>query len=129
MTKTYTFKTLYDQIKAQKSDFWRTSFYGIIATLLLLPIPMLIPLLIDEVLLAHPGKMIEMISVFFGSSEVWVYIAVILIVVLTLRFLAFFFNIVSELLFIFMCLVIATFIFRVVRIYFLLKKNNPLQKE
>jgi archaetidylinositol phosphate synthase len=43
-------------------------------------------------------------------------------------FLAFFFNIVSELLFIFMCLVIATFIFRVVRIYFLLKKNNPLLK-
>jgi len=43
--------------------------------------------------------------------------------------LAFFFNIVSELLFLFMCLVIATFIFRVVRIYFLLKKNNPLQKE
>ncbi|MCO4846160.1 MAG: ABC transporter ATP-binding protein [Sulfurovum sp.] len=92
MTRNYTFKTLYKQIKTQKSDFWRTSLYGIMATLLLLPIPMLIPLLIDEVLLAHPGKMTEMISGFFGSSEVWVYIAVILIVVLTLRFLAFFFN-------------------------------------
>ncbi len=92
MTGNYTFKTLYNQIKTQKSDFWRTSLYGIMATLLLLPIPMLIPLLIDEVLLAHPGKMTEMISGFFGSSEVWVYITVILAVVLTLRFLAFFFN-------------------------------------
>lgn len=92
MTGYYTFKTLYNQIKTQKSDFWRTNIYGIIATLLLLPIPMLIPLLIDEVLLAHPGKMTEVISGIFGSSEVWVYITVILAVVLTLRFLAFFFN-------------------------------------
>ncbi len=92
MTGYYTFKSLYDQIKAQKSDFWRTSLYGIVATLLLLPIPMLIPLLIDEVLLSHPGKMTEVISGLFGSSEVWVYIAVILAIVLILRFLAFFFN-------------------------------------
>jgi len=92
MTGSYTFKTLYDQIKSQKNYFWRTSLYGIIVTLLLLPIPMLIPLLIDEVLLEHPGKMTEMISSFFNSNEVWVYIAVILVIVLILRFTAFFFN-------------------------------------
>ncbi|MEA3455366.1 MAG: ABC transporter transmembrane domain-containing protein, partial [Campylobacterota bacterium] len=92
MTAPYTFKTLYDQIKSQKHDFWRTNFYGIGATLLLLPIPMLIPLLIDEVLLGHPGKMTELISGFFGSSETWVYITAILVLVLLLRFLAFFLN-------------------------------------
>ena len=92
MTGKYTFKTLYDQSKAQKSDFWRTSLYGIMATLFLLPIPMLIPLLIDEVLLEHPGKMTEFIFSFLGASEIWVYISVILSVVLILRFLAFFFN-------------------------------------
>lgn len=92
MTGTYTFKTLYDQIKTQKRDFWRASLYGIFATLLLLPIPMLIPLLIDEVLLAHPGKMTALVSGFFGSSEVWVYVAVILAVVLALRSSAFFFT-------------------------------------
>ena len=92
MVKYYTFKTLYRQIKTQKSDFWRTNFYGIVATLLLLPIPMLIPLLIDEVLLEHPGKMTEAISGFFGSSEAWVYIAVILVSMLVLRFSAFFFS-------------------------------------
>jgi len=92
MTAKYTFRTLYDQIKTQKSDFWRSSFYGIIATLLLLPIPMLIPLLIDEVLLAHPGKMTALISSFFETSEAWVYITVILMVVLILRLSAFFFN-------------------------------------
>jgi len=92
MTKHYTFKSLYEQIKAQKSDFWCTSLYGVVATLLLLPIPMLMPLLIDEVLLEHPGKITEMISAFFGSTETWIYIAVILILVLILRLLAFFFN-------------------------------------
>ena len=90
--KLYTFRSLYDQIKTQKRDFWRTNFYGIAATLLLLPIPMLIPLLIDEVLLEHPGKMTEVISGFFDSNEIWVYITVILVLVLALRFLAFFFN-------------------------------------
>ncbi len=92
MTRHYTFKSLYKQIKTQKSDFWRTSLYGVFATLLLLPIPMLIPLLIDEVLLEHPGKMTEMISASFESSEIWVYISIVLAIVLILRFLAFFFN-------------------------------------
>jgi ATP-binding cassette subfamily C protein len=92
MTQLYTFKTLYDQIKAQKHDFWRTNIYGVLATLLLLPIPMLIPLLIDEVLLGHSGKMTETISAFFGSNETWVYIAVILATVLLLRITAFIFN-------------------------------------
>lgn len=93
MTRCYTFKTLYDQIKTQKGDFWRTNVYGILATLLLLPIPMLIPLLIDEVLLEHPGKMTMTLSVLFDTDETWVYITVILLIVLLLRFSAFFFNI------------------------------------
>jgi len=92
MTGKYTFKTLYQQIKSQKSDFLRTNVYGIVATLLLLPIPMLIPLLIDEVLLGHPGKMTETITSFFGSSDAWLYIAVLLVIVLVLRFSAFFLN-------------------------------------
>ena len=92
MKACYNYKTLYEQIKAQKSDFWRTNLYGIVATLLLLPIPMLIPLLIDEVLLGHPGKMTEIISHLFGSTETWIYIVVILFAVLMLRFSAFFAN-------------------------------------
>ncbi len=92
MHNTYTFQTLYRQIKSQKSDFWRTNLYGILATLLLLPIPMLIPLLIDEVLLEHPGKMTAWISSLFGSTETWVYIVTILVTVMLLRFVAFYFN-------------------------------------
>ncbi len=92
MTGQYTFKTLYDQVKTQKQDFWRTNMYGIFATLFLLPLPMLIPLLIDEVLLEHPGKMTDLISSLFGSSEIWVFIVVILLVVLFLRISSFIFT-------------------------------------
>jgi len=92
MTGSYSFKTLFTQIRARKSDFWRTNLYGILATLLLLPIPMMIPLLIDEILLNHPGRMTETISGVFGTPETWVNIVVILVVVLSLRVLAFFFN-------------------------------------
>lgn len=92
MTAHYTFKTLYSHIQAQKGDFWRSSFYGILNTLLLLPIPMLIPILIDEVLLKNPGKMTETIGTFFDTSNVWVYVSVILVLILLLRAAAFFFN-------------------------------------
>jgi len=92
MEKCYSYRALYDQIKAQKYDFWRTNLYGIAATLLLLPIPMLIPLLIDEILLGHPGKMTEAVSRVFGSSETWIAIAVVLATVLILRLSAFVLN-------------------------------------
>lgn len=78
MTRHYTFKVLYEQINSQKKDFWRTNIFGTLATLLLLPIPMLIPLLVDEVLLEHSGKMTEVISRVYGESEVWVYVLIIL---------------------------------------------------
>ena len=81
MTGSYSYKKLFEQIRAQKSDFWRTNLYGILATLLLLPIPMLIPLLIDEILLNHPGKMTETISRVFATPATWVYIAIMMMLV------------------------------------------------
>jgi len=92
MKQPYTIRTLYNHIKTQKADFWRANLYGIAATLLLLPIPMLIPLLIDEVLLNHPGKMTAFIVSVYGSREAWVLIGTILATVLLLRFSAFFCN-------------------------------------
>ncbi|MEA2048674.1 MAG: ABC transporter ATP-binding protein [Campylobacterota bacterium] len=92
MTPYYSFKTLYNEVKAQKNDYWRSSLYGIVATLLLLPVPMLIPLLIDEVLLNNDGKITQAIATFFGRNEVWFYVSIVLAVIILLRFTAFFFN-------------------------------------
>ncbi len=89
MTKHYTLNTLFHYITAQKHELWRTNLYGILATLFFLPIPILIPLLIDEVLLDHPGKIIENVNSLFGQQEVWFYIAVTLLSVMVLRLLVF----------------------------------------
>jgi len=89
VTHSYTLHTLFQHIKAQKKEFWRTNVFGILSTLTLLPLPILIPMLIDEVLLGHPGKITEFITAVFGQSEVWVYISMVLISVVILRFIAF----------------------------------------
>jgi ATP-binding cassette subfamily C protein len=90
VTDSYTFATLFRQIRAEKKDFWRTNLYGILATACLLPIPMLIPLLIDEVLLGHPGRMTAAVFRVFGTTPDWFNIALVLAAILCLRFIAFF---------------------------------------
>ncbi len=84
--------TLFHYIKAQKRELFLTNIYGILATLFLLPIPILIPLLIDEVLLEHPGKITENINRLFGQQETWFYIAFILVSVAALRLSVFIFT-------------------------------------
>ncbi|MFT7880262.1 MAG: ABC transporter ATP-binding protein, partial [Sulfurimonas sp.] len=92
MTRLYSLKRLRQQIFAQKKEFWATTLYGMVSTLLLLPIPMLIPLLIDEVLLGHPGNMTAFLSTAFGNSEAWFLVLVTVICVLILRMGAFVFS-------------------------------------
>ncbi|MDM5271360.1 ABC transporter ATP-binding protein [Sulfurovum sp. zt1-1] len=92
MTKLYSLKRFWQQILGQKKEFWATTFYGMAATLLLLPIPMLIPLLIDEVLLGHPGKLTAFLSTTFGNSETWFLVLVTVILVAILRMGAFVFS-------------------------------------
>lgn len=92
MTKLYSMKLFKQQVFAQKKEFWATTLYGMVATLLLLPIPMLIPLLIDEVLLEHPGKMTAFLFSAFGNSEAWFLVLVIAILVIILRLGAFVFS-------------------------------------
>ncbi|MBW1637008.1 MAG: ABC transporter ATP-binding protein, partial [Deltaproteobacteria bacterium] len=92
MEDRYSFKTLFVQISEQKGDFWRTNLYGIVTTLLLLPVPVLVPLLIDEILLNHPGRMTRTINRVLETPPVWAYIVIILTLILLLRLLAFISN-------------------------------------
>ncbi|MEN8147747.1 MAG: ABC transporter ATP-binding protein [Campylobacterota bacterium] len=89
MTKHYSLNTLLHYITAQKRELWLTNLYGVLATLFFLPIPILIPLLIDEVLLENPGKLTEYTDLLFGQQEVWFYLAITLLSVIFLRLLVF----------------------------------------
>jgi ATP-binding cassette subfamily C protein len=85
----YSYRSLWEQIRSRPGEFWRLNLYGIAATLLLLPVPMLLPLLIDEVLLGHPGRLTEWMGRLTGSGAPWALIAGVTAAVLALRLLAF----------------------------------------
>jgi ATP-binding cassette subfamily C protein len=85
------YRSLWDSLKTQKRDFWRANLYGIAATLLFLPIPILIPLLIDEILLEHPGKLSTFFSS-FGFDAPWQIVFFTLMTVILLRAVVFLLN-------------------------------------
>ena len=87
--RSLTFTTIWEQIRSQSAHFWRSNFYGLLTTLLLLPLPLLIPLLIDEILLNHPGKLTRFFSTYLNSHEPGVMIVSVTGLILVLRGVAF----------------------------------------
>jgi ATP-binding cassette subfamily C protein len=81
----YSFKKLLKEILRYKKEFVLAQVIAIIATVISIPIPMLMPLLIDEVLLKKPGAWTESISHIFGDCSAFCYVIVTLIVVIFLR--------------------------------------------
>jgi ATP-binding cassette subfamily C protein len=91
MSQKCTLKDIIKQIKSQKKDFWLTNLYAIVATLMLLPLPMLIPLLIDEMLLKHPAKITSTMQT-IGIKEDYQIILIVLLITILLRVGAFYLN-------------------------------------
>ncbi len=87
--RTISFSTIWEQVRSQKKNFWESNIYGFFSTLLLLPIPLLIPLLVDELLLHHPGKLTDFFSTYFHSDAPWFLIISVTGLILILRGLAF----------------------------------------
>jgi len=89
----YSFKTLFRDIKRYKRELILANIVALIAVIISTPIPLLIPLLVDEVLLERPSVVVHSIDSLLGeASEPYVYIVFILICVLILRFLFFLLN-------------------------------------
>ncbi len=81
----YSFKYLVKEIKKYKKEFISAQIIALIATLISVPIPLFMPLLIDEVLLKKGGKWIDIINYFFNNCNVLCYVFITLIVVMILR--------------------------------------------
>ncbi|NPA10958.1 MAG: ABC transporter ATP-binding protein [Epsilonproteobacteria bacterium] len=81
----YTFKKLIKEIKKYKKEFITAQVLAVIATLISIPIPLLMPLLIDEVLLNKPGRWTEIISSVLGNCSAFCYVTATLAVVIFLR--------------------------------------------
>ncbi len=75
--------------RAHRRDLLFAGFFATAASLLLLPVPLLLPLLIDEVLLGHPGRLTAFFRHVVGDGRVWVMIAGVTTAIVLLRLGAF----------------------------------------
>jgi ATP-binding cassette subfamily C protein len=91
-----TFKSLFLMILRYKRSLLWGNIIAILATLISIPIPLLIPLLVDEVLLKKGGNITETIDFFTPLHEPLLYIGIVLAVTIALRFLFFILSVISQ---------------------------------
>ena len=84
--------TLLSELKPYKKEIITAQIIALLAVIISLPIPLLFPYLIDEVLLHQPGVLVASIDTFFQIKEEYLYILVVLSVTLFLRLLFFLLN-------------------------------------
>ncbi len=88
----YTWKTISHYVLAHKRSLVFANIVAILASLLIVPIPLLMPLLVDEVLLNKPGKLLAFLNDFFPTE--WhgpvLYIGIITLITVMLRIVGLF---------------------------------------
>ena len=85
----YIFKLLLDN----KKSLIIGQILTIIAIIISVPIPLLLPLLVDEVLLNKPDFFVNNINELFGNTTAFYYIAIVTFIVLFLRVIYFLFSV------------------------------------
>ena len=93
------FKSLFEDAKIYKRKILYGQLIALIAVLSTLPIPLLFPVLIDEVLLNKPAWLLSLINTFYVPSELYFYVIIVFFVTITLRLIYFGFNIYQSRLF------------------------------
>ena len=86
----YSWQELVSMITCHRPELIKANLIAFFGAVVAVPIPLLIPLLVDEVLLDQPGVTIETINRFFPESwhDPLLYIGVILVVTLLLRLIS-----------------------------------------
>lgn len=86
----YSWRELTNLVLRHRRELILANIIAVLGTVASVPVPLLIPLLVDEVLLDKPGKAVALIDRFF--PETWqqpmLYIGVILLITLFMRLLA-----------------------------------------
>jgi ATP-binding cassette subfamily C protein len=90
-----TWRGIADELKQHRAQFVQANFIALLAVIAAVPVPLLLPLMVDEVLLHHPGKMVATIGAWF--PEVWhgpvLFIGAALLLTLGLRLTAILLNV------------------------------------
>lgn len=91
-----TFNSLYTMMLRYKRPLIAGNVLALLATLISIPIPLLIPLLVDEVLLKKGGWITDTVDAVSTLHEPLLYIGIVLAVTIALRFLFFGLSVVSQ---------------------------------
>ena len=87
-----TFKTIFSLVLSQKPLLIWGQIITLFAIAVSIPIPLMLPIMVDEVLLNKPAFMVNNIDTFFGSGDAFYYIAIAAAVVISLRIFHFLLN-------------------------------------
>ena len=82
-----TWKSLLQESKPYRSKIILAQFIALLAVMVSLPIPLMFPLLIDQVILDKPAAFVGFLQKVFDPSEPYYYILIVLAVTLFLRLL------------------------------------------
>ncbi len=89
----YSFKKIFRDIKKYKKELILANLVALFAVIINTPVPLLMPLLVDEVLLDKPGIVVGTIDSLFGNGNTaYVYVGCMLVLVLLIRFIFFLLN-------------------------------------
>lgn len=83
--QTITFKTIFKLILEKKPLLIWGQIVTLVAIAVSIPIPLMLPVMVDEVLLHKPDLIVDTIDSFLGSGSAFYYIAIIALVVMFLR--------------------------------------------
>ncbi len=90
-----TWRGIADELRTHRQRLLLANVTAVLAVVVSVPIPLLLPLLVDEVLLHHPGKMVAAIGAWFPAT--WhgpvLFIGVVLMLTVVLRLVAILLNV------------------------------------
>jgi ATP-binding cassette subfamily C protein len=66
--RAYSWQSIFSMVKHHRMLLIKANIIAIFAAIISVPVPLLMPLLVDEVLLDKPGKIIELLSVIFPQA-------------------------------------------------------------
>jgi len=85
--RSYTWQRIYDLVVSHKTELWKANMIAFVAMLATVPLPLLLPILVDEVLLDKPGPIVAFLQVFVSPEwhTATYYILAITLVTILLR--------------------------------------------
>lgn len=90
-----TWRGIADELKTHRARLLQANLIALLAVAAAVPVPLLLPLMVDEVLLQHPGKMVAAIGAWFPAA--WhgpvLFIGAALLLTLALRLTAILLNV------------------------------------